>query len=52
MQSCYLARVVADGEDGFVALRRFGEVLVLGEVGVQLVHVRLISALVHITQYC
>ena len=46
----YLAGVVVDGEDGFVGLGRLGEVLVLGKVGVQLVHVGLVSRLSHSTQ--
>ena len=47
----YLARVVLDGEDGRVGPGRLAEVLVLGEVGVQLVHVRLVSALSRITKH-
>ena len=46
----YLAGVVVDGEDGSVGLWRLGEVLVLGKVGVQLVHVGLVSRLSHSTQ--
>ena len=41
----YLAGVVVDGEDGLVGLGRLGEVLVLGKVGVELVHKGLVGAL-------